>query len=58
MVLVGAGTNNYELSLLNLSTYDVEILLTVDDKKNKESVIASLPTVPSFYKEAFVDLDT
>lgn len=48
MVLIGAGTNNYEISLLDLSTYNVEVLLTVDDKKNKEGIIASLPTVPSF----------
>jgi len=39
MLLVGAGTANYELSLLNLTTSDVEILMTVDDKKSKDNFI-------------------
>jgi hypothetical protein len=57
MVLVSSGGSNFEVSLLNLYTSEVEVLLTVDDKKNKDSIISSLPTVPSFYKETFVDLD-
>ena len=34
MALVSSGTSNYEVSLLNLETSDVEILLSVDDKKS------------------------
>ncbi len=43
MALISSGASNYELSLLNLATSDVEILLTVDDRKNKENIISSLP---------------
>lgn len=31
MALVASGSSNYELSLVNLQTSDVEVLLTVDD---------------------------
>lgn len=48
MILVASGTSNYEVSLLNLDTSDVDVLLTVDDSKNRENVSASIPTVPSF----------
>eukprot|EP00347_Sterkiella_histriomuscorum_P000291 403376447 len=51
MMLISAGSNNYEVSLLNLDTSDVEILLTVDDKKNKENIVQTLPQIPSYYKE-------
>lgn len=43
LLLISSGTTNYQVSLLNLATQDVEILLTVDDKRNKEGVLGSLP---------------
>jgi hypothetical protein len=52
MMLVSTGSANYELSLLNLETSSVEVLLTVDDKQSKESYLGGLPTVPSFLKES------
>ena len=39
MMLISSGTSNYEISLLNLETSEVDILLSVDDKKNKEGVV-------------------
>ena len=35
MALVASGGAGYELSLLNLETGNVEILMTVDDRKSK-----------------------
>jgi len=52
MLLVSTGSSNYELSLLNLETSSVEVLLTVDDRQSKESFLNGLPTVPSFLKES------
>ncbi len=52
MLLVSTGSANYELSLLNLETSSVEVLLTVDDRQSKESFLNGLPTVPSFLKES------
>ena len=37
LALIGTGTAGYELSLVNLATSDVEVLMTVDDRKNKDS---------------------
>jgi hypothetical protein len=51
MMLISAGTQNYELSLLNLATSDVEILMTVDDRKSKDNLMQGIPQVPSYYKE-------
>lgn len=51
LMLVSAGTSNYEVSLLNLATSDVEILLTVDDRKTKDNLTQLLPSVPSYYRE-------
>jgi hypothetical protein len=52
LVLVSAGGSNYELSLVNLETCTVEVLLSVDDRKNKESVLSGIPTVPSYLRES------
>jgi hypothetical protein len=52
MILISSGGANYELSLLNLETNTVEVLLTVDDRKNKDSYAAGLPSVPSYYRES------
>lgn len=54
LILISSGGANYELSLLNLETNSVEVLLTVDDRKNfkDSSYAAGLPTVPSFYRES------
>lgn len=43
LLLIASGSSNYELSLFNMATQDIEILLTVDDKQNKEGVLSSLP---------------
>jgi hypothetical protein len=43
MVLVAAGSTNFELSLLNLETGAVDVLMTVDDRKDRESAVATLP---------------
>jgi len=43
MMLVSAGSQNYEVSLLNLETSNVEVLLTVDDRKTKENLSQGLP---------------
>lgn len=51
MALVSAGSQNYEVSLLNLATGDVEVLLTVDDKRNRDNCLQGLPQIPSFQKE-------
>jgi len=48
MALVSAGSQNYEVSLLNLATGDVEVLLTVDDKKNRDNFLQGLPQIPSY----------
>jgi len=52
LMLVSAGSANYELSLLNLETSSVEVLLTVDERKTKESVLGGIPTVPSYFRES------
>ena len=52
MMLISTGSANYEVSLLNLETSSVEVLLTADDKQSKESFLGALPTVPSFLKES------
>lgn len=51
LVLISAGSQNYELSLVNLETATVEVLLTVDDRKNKDNILSSLPSVPSYIRE-------
>lgn len=43
LVLISAGSKNYELSLVNLETSSVEILFTVDDRKNKDSFLEGIP---------------
>jgi hypothetical protein len=56
LALISTGSSNYEVSLLNLETSTVEVLLTVDDKANKESYISALPVVPSYQREGiFID---
>ena len=52
MVLVGTGGSNYEVSLLNLDSGAVEVLMTVDDRQSKESFIGGLPVVPSYMRES------
>lgn len=62
MALVAAGGPTYELSLLNLETGNVEILMTVDDRKSSPasdaqggaSGLASSVTLPSFYRESYI----
>ena len=62
MALVAAGGPTYELSLLNLETGSVEILMTVDDCKSSPasdaqggaSIFASSLTQPSFYRESYI----
>ncbi len=51
MMLISAGSANYEVSLLNLETSNVEVLLTVDDRKTKDNLALGIPQVPSYYKE-------
>jgi hypothetical protein len=51
LLLVATGNSQYELSLVNLETASVEVLLTVDDRASKESLVSGLPTVPSYYRE-------
>ena len=55
MALISSGSSNYEVSLLNLATSDVEVLLTVDDSKNRENVGGSIPSVPSYLQEKIID---
>lgn len=43
MMLISAGSANYEVSLLNLETSNVEVLLSVDDRKTKENLAQGLP---------------
>ncbi len=43
MMLISAGSANYEVSLLNLETSNVEVLLTVDDRKTKDNVALGIP---------------
>jgi hypothetical protein len=38
---------------LNLETSSVEVLLSVDDRKNKESILGGVPQVPSFLRESW-----
>ena len=59
MALISAGSQSYEVSLVNLATSDVEVLLAVDDRKNKDSLLGSLPSVPSFMRETtqYADFD-
>lgn len=52
LALVSSGASNYEVCLVNLETSAVEVLLTVDDRKNKESFLSGLPTVPSFFRDS------
>jgi hypothetical protein len=52
LLLVATGNSQYELSLVNLETASVEVLLTVDDRASKESLVSGLPTVPSYYRES------
>ena len=52
LLLVSTGNAQYELSLLNLETSAVEVLMTVDDRSSRESIVGGLPTVPSFYRES------
>jgi hypothetical protein len=52
LLLVSTGNASYELSLLNLETSGVEILMTIDDRASKESIVSGLPSVPSFYRES------
>lgn len=58
MALIAAGTNNYEVSLVNLQTSDVEVLLTVDDSKNKDNFAATIPVVPSYIPENVFEIGT
>lgn len=51
LALISAGSLNYELSLLNLETCSLEVLLTVDDRKDRDQIVAGLPPVPSFLRE-------
>ena len=59
MALISAGSQNYEVSLVNLANSDVEVLLSVDDRKNKDNLLGSLPAVPSFMRETtqYADFD-
>jgi hypothetical protein len=58
MVLVSTGNNNYELSLINLETSTVDVLLSVDDRLNRENFSGGIPAVPSYIRESvFMDLD-
>ena len=50
-MLISSGSSNYEVSLLNLETSSVEVLLSVDDRRNKDSILSGLPVIPSFLKE-------
>lgn len=51
LVLVSTGNFNYEVSLVNLETSTVDVLLSVDDRLNRENFSGGLPTVPSFLRE-------
>lgn len=51
LALVAAGTSGYELSLVNLETSQVEVLMTVDDRKDRDSIVAGLPAVPQYLRE-------
>jgi hypothetical protein len=52
MLLVATGNSQFELSLFNLETSAVEVLMTIDDRLSKESIVSGLPNVPSFYRES------
>jgi hypothetical protein len=52
MILVSTGSANYEVSLLNLESATVDVLLSVDDRVTRDSVSGGLPTVPSFLRES------
>ena len=60
MALVAAGGPAYELSLLNLETGNIEILMTVDegnqgsDVQNMGGGLTSSVTLPSFYRESLI----
>jgi hypothetical protein len=62
MALVAAGGPTYELSLLNLETGNIEILMAVDEGKGSQgsdaqanaSGLASSVTLPSFYRESLI----
>ena len=62
MVLVGAGGPTYELSLLNLETGNIEILMAVDEGKSSQgsdvqanaSGLASSVTLPSYHRESLI----
>lgn len=38
---------------MNLETSLVEVLISVDDRKNKESILGGVPQVPSFFRESW-----
>ncbi len=58
MVLVSTGNSNYEVNLVNLDTSSVDILLSIDDRINKDNILGGLPSVPSFIRESiFLDAD-
>ena len=46
LALIASGSSNYELSLVNLFTGDVEALLTVDDSRNKDNINSFTPIIP------------
>jgi|LauGreDrversion4_2_1035121.scaffolds.fasta_scaffold560419_2 hypothetical protein len=52
MLIVSTGAANYEVSLLNLETGSVEVLLAVDDRQTKDNFLGGLPSVPSFMRES------
>ena len=49
MALVSSSGPAYELSLLNLETGNIEILMTVDDNKTKSTSM----NPASFYRESY-----
>lgn len=58
MALIAAGSPNYELSLLDLETGNLEILIQVSEAMNKDGTVADLPDTcietPSFYRESLI----
>lgn len=51
LALIASGTSGYELSLVNLETSQVEVLMTVDDKRDRDNIVGSLPQIPSYLRE-------
>ena len=50
MAVIGTGSANYELSLLNLDSAEVEIMFSVDAGKGKD--IVAPPVVASYIPES------